>query len=72
MHKRNVTPETPTTDRFVPSVIEREACKRHGAEKGDPCGHLGPNAVICNARAKRAGFNGKISEKSIRMTRQKR
>jgi hypothetical protein len=72
MSNRQFTPEVPTTQLFIPTVIERTPCKRHGADKGQPCGNLGPYHAICNARAKRAGFNAPISEKSLRMNRFKR
>lgn len=72
MHNRRFTPEKPTTELFIPTVVERIFCKKHGAEKGEPCGRLGPYMAVCNARAKRAGFNAPVSEKSLRMNRHKR
>jgi hypothetical protein len=73
MHKK-FAPEVPTTDRFMETVTHRVPCKRHQKEAGFPCWHIvsdGRNAMfaVCNWRAKKAGFNGKISGKSLSRTR---
>ena len=68
MHN-NLAPENPTSELFLQSVIDRQGCQKHGVNKGEPCGRMGPYRAICNARAKRAGFNHKISEKSLRLFR---
>jgi hypothetical protein len=64
--------EVPTTELFMGVVIGRVPCRKHGRAEGEPCGTLGPHRVICNDRARKAGFNHKISEKSLRMTRPKK
>lgn len=77
MFKKNVTPaadEKPTTEVFMDSVIERVPCKRHASEKGSPCWGITTSSglglgAVCNWRAKKAGFNHKISEKSLRLNR---
>ncbi len=66
--------ETPTTELFMEDVIDRQPCKRHDADKGLPCWHLPDSTgfglgAICNWRAKKAGFNNKIDERSLRLNR---
>jgi hypothetical protein len=69
MHNKLVAPEKPTTALFMDTILDRQACPKHKAEKGFPCGWLGPHRVVCNKRARRAGFNHRISEKSLRLNR---
>lgn len=74
---KNVTPERPTTDRYLDRIIDETSCKKHEAEAGDPCwgvaelSGLGRGAV-CNSRAKKAGFNHPISIHALRLNRQKK
>lgn len=67
--------ETPTTELYMKDVIHRQPCKRHDADKGDPCWLLSKEGfqlgAICNWRAKKAGFNHKIDERSLRLNRRK-
>lgn len=47
-------------------------CARHGADLGTPCWYLHISATkslspaVCGSRIKAAGYNGKISEESLR------
>ena len=61
-------------ENFVATVMERTSCKRHGVEEGVACWPMypvqgPPLSAICNKRAKRAGFDGKIDDKSLRTNR---
>lgn len=54
----------------IPEVMARETCKVHRAEKNQPCWWLWllsdrKTEAICNARAKRAGFNAEITPTSM-------
>lgn len=69
--------EVPTTDLYLPSVMDRQQCPKHKAPQGVPCFHIprvkgGYFGAVCNKRAKRAGFNAPIQERSLRMNRGKR
>lgn len=64
-----LAPEEPSTDLFMDTIIARVHCPKHKADSGEPCWSIGIYGQICNRRAKRAGFNHKISEKSLRLTR---
>jgi hypothetical protein len=70
--------ETPSTDLFIRTVIDREGCGRHKAEKGEPCWVISrlrhPHAffAVCNRRAKKAGYNHPISDNSLRTYRNKK
>lgn len=75
MYHKN-TPEKPTTERFLSTVIERQACVKHNVPEGIPCWHItrgsggfGFLAGVCDKRAQRAGFSHDISEKSLRLNR---
>lgn len=72
MHNK-FTPEVPTTERYLQTVIDRQPCGKHNADKGEPCFTLpktrGYTTAVCNRRAKRAGFNHRISLKSLSMMR---
>lgn len=73
MYNRKFTPakgDKPTTELFMDAVLERQACRHHKAEKGQPCGWMGPFRAICNKRAKAAGFNHPIHPGSLRLNRQ--
>ena len=72
MYNRSATPknEKPTTELFMDAVLERETCRKHKADIGQPCGWMGPYRAICNARAKRAGFNAPVRPESLRLHRQ--
>jgi hypothetical protein len=56
----------------VQAVIETVGCKRHAAERLEPCWWLNQtnkhkiSFAICDARARAAGFNAPISDKSLR------
>jgi hypothetical protein len=60
----------PTTELFMDRILDRTDCKKHGADVGEPC-HVIINKndkgilAICNTRAKRAGFNARISKSSL-------
>jgi hypothetical protein len=62
-------PEVPTTDLFMTTIVENQACPKHSASKGQACGNLGPYRVICNSRARAAGYNHKINSDSLKMKR---
>jgi len=59
--------ETPTQDSYIDTVIMRGDCMHHAVPKGMACytlpalrgsrDHVG----VCNSRAKKAGFNGRIT-----------
>jgi hypothetical protein len=71
------TTETPTTELYLDAVLERQSCQKHDAEKGSPCWGITESSgvgrgAVCNKRAKRAGFNNKVSEKSLRLNRHKK
>lgn len=62
----------------IPDVMNRVICKRHGADVGEACWSVlsGSNSErvingICNRRAKLAGYNGTISETSLRINRRR-
>lgn len=63
-------------DLFIPLVMDREACGKHAVPQGVPCFHVrtqrGVLPAICNGRAKKTGFNAKISESSLRLASQRR
>jgi pyrimidine deaminase RibD-like protein len=65
-------------ERHIDTVVTREPCDRHGKETGFPCWFLtgaGGNRVlfgVCNSRAKKAGFVGKISPTARQMHRYKK
>lgn len=56
----------------IPIVMDRDECGRHGAPLGIPCFHVpkssgnGYYAGICNKRAKKAGFNSRVSPEAMR------
>jgi hypothetical protein len=63
--------EGPTTDLYLPSIIERTPCPKHLAERGTSCylfeaaeGDTWHNG-ICNSRALAAGMNGRIHPMSL-------
>lgn len=66
-----------TSEVYLPVVIERETCGSHNAQKGYPCWTLETSGGslllgICNKRAKRAGFNHPVSQKSMRTFQSKK
>ena len=66
--------EEHTSELFIPTVIARQSCVHHKVEMGDPCykvypTHGGELHGVCNKRARGAGFNHKISSKSLSMFR---
>lgn len=71
--------EIPTTETFVPGVVDRTRCVTHRKEYGEFCHHVEglmtrPIQGICNERALRAGINGPIRPQSLdrSLTRPKR
>lgn len=75
MHNKNA-PAAPTTERFMTQVIDDQPCGRHRAPRGMGCwvlhGSLMDLAGICDYRAKKAGYRGKISESSLSRHRPKK
>lgn len=74
MFNKPIAPEVPTTEQFVWTVVDREPCGKHQAHKGTPCWQIIQSdgmgtGAICNKRARKAGFNHRISEKSLRLSR---
>lgn len=71
MYRAKKEPEI-TTEVFLETIIDRVACKWHKKPKGEAChilpGMRHPLYGICNWRAKKAGFNAPIQEKSMRRT----
>ena len=73
------TDECPTTpDYYVDVTVERTACKKHQARKGESC-WLYLSAVtntyvraVCNQRARAAGMTARISTKSLTVYRKNR
>lgn len=73
------TDEGPTTpDYYVDVTVERTACKKHQARKGESC-WLYLSAVtntyvraVCNQRARAAGMTAHISPKSLTVYRKNR
>ena len=63
--------ETPTTDLFITTVIERAICTKHKGGGGGPCYVIESTITgdlylgVCNDRITRAGFVGKISPQSL-------
>jgi len=62
----------PTFDRKIYDVVAGTDCKKHGATEVDPCWVIDPGNgaggfrwAVCNSRARRAGFHGKISPTSL-------
>lgn len=68
---KNANHDVPTTKLYLDRIINETWCNKHKASIGAPCwgmpelSGLGRSAV-CNSRAKKAGFNNKISEGSLR------
>lgn len=66
--------------KHIVEVMERVDCKKHHAVLGNPCwtirkgtkGSFGYYAAICNDRVSRAGFDGQISDSSMRRNGQPR
>lgn len=66
--------EEPTFELFMTTILDRGPCARHQVPAGIPCWHItmssaGTLAAICNKRARAAGFDHKISPKSLSMAR---
>jgi hypothetical protein len=57
----------------IQAVIETVGCTRHAAERLKPCWWTKQNTsskisfAVCDARARDAGFNAPISDKSLRL-----
>lgn len=65
------TDDTPTTDLYVPLVVDRTNCLVHGARHGEWC-HVFESIIsdaitggICNHRARSAGMNAPIRPASL-------
>ena len=62
-----------TQELFIDTIVSRQPCKKHKRDIGKPCYAMwsarGKLLMgICNARAKLAGFNGKIDPRSLRIS----
>lgn len=60
-------------DKLIPHIVDTTSCGKHEVPPGIPCFGVELSTVengyspgICNARAKLAGFNGKISPGALR------
>lgn len=67
--------DTPTSDLYIPTVIDRVACGLHNMPLGVPCFHVQLNRntqaiapAICNNRAIKAGYVGRINPASLSRT----
>lgn len=54
----------------IPDIIAAQTCQKHEASKQQPCWQIWTLAghklsAICNTRAKRAGYDGDISEAAL-------
>lgn len=72
--QNNFTPETPTTERFLERILNRNSCGKHKADLGNPCWWIEDSfgfskMAICNKRAKKAGFSSQINDKSLHLNR---
>ena len=56
--------DRPTTATFIPTVMAASTCKKHKAAIDEPCYELMGRFGVCNARAKRAGYDHAISDKA--------
>lgn len=69
VHKNNWQDE-PTTELFVGNVLA-VPCRRHNKNVDEPCYSLNKETGrgyiqgICNSRALKAGYNGKIADGSL-------
>lgn len=70
--------QRPNDGEHIDDIIDSTSCVKHKASKGNPCftirydngkGEDGP--CICNSRAKKAGFDGKIHPTSLSRATQK-
>lgn len=67
--------DTPTLDRKMDGILTGTDCKKHEKPTGMPCFNLlsgngkGILFGICNTRAKRAGFVGKINPQSLQKSK---
>lgn len=59
-------------DAKIDTIIERTYCKRHMAYEGEPCFEIhGETSLhngfrgVCNTRARKAGFTGRIKRSSL-------
>lgn len=56
--------DRPTTATFIPDVMSASHCNKHQAAIDEPCYILNDRRGVCNARAKRAGYDHPVSDKS--------
>lgn len=56
--------EAPSTEMYIPTVLERTSCSKHNAERDEPCYYIDGLRGVCNRRAKSAGYNHPISDKA--------
>lgn len=67
--------DEPTTETYIPTILDRTDCTKHNALLGMPCWYIpkrfGYYAGICNARAVAAGFNHEISASSVVRSKKK-
>lgn len=66
-------PTEPTTELFLPRVLSRTDCDKHNVPEGLYCFYNPPLegdkwiGGVCNSRARRAGFTGKISDQAMQV-----
>lgn len=56
--------EAPSTETFIDETMSRSNCKKHKADVDEPCYRIEHLRGVCNARAKRAGYDHTISDSS--------
>lgn len=71
MRLRDIPLDAPTTERHLPSVLNRTHCDRHFVGLHTPCFEVellngrGKLPGICNTRARKAGMVGHINPSSL-------
>lgn len=59
----------PTFESKIGTVIGATDCRKHDAEELVPCWIIADQfGAVCNSRARRAGFHGKISPVSLNLS----
>jgi len=81
MKNLHLSQEDPTPDftLHIGNILSRVDCPKHKAIEGAACYYLhsdhhpsGFHIAICNSRAVRAGYNGRVSDKALRRNRPKK
>lgn len=75
MHYKNA-PEVPTTEAYIQKIVLAQSCGKHQVPVGIACWDLETSAGmmlqgVCNRRAKKAGFIGRVSQSSLRSGKKK-